>query len=82
MRNKEELKDLLNKLSQELSNNQFHGSYFARTAAVKERICDETGWFSCEGQFNKSVCENQHTINPYISLEHRIMFSLWELDHM
>lgn len=82
LESKEELKDLLDQLSRELSNNQFHGGYFARTAEEKERICDEKGWFSCEGQFDKNVCDKQHKINPYISHKHRIMFSLWELDHI
>ncbi|CAE1284349.1 DFFB [Acanthosepion pharaonis] len=81
LENKDDLLDLLNELSQELSNNQFHGGYFARTDA-SERICDEMGWFFCEGQFNQNVCEKQHKINPYISHTHRVMFSLWELDHI
>ncbi len=71
---------LLDVLRQELHSNDYNGEYFVRSA--KKGVCDELGWFKCEGKFNTDICTEFHSINPYASKEARIVFSTWNLDHV
>ena len=72
---------LLDMLRHELRLNDYNGEYFVRSAE-KNRICDKLGWFKCEGKFDKKVCAESHSINPYGLKEARIVFSTWNLDHV
>jgi DNA fragmentation factor beta subunit len=72
----------LDVLRRELRLNDYNGDYFARSADKGVRICDELGWFKCEGKFNNKTCVESHSINPYGSKEARIVFSTWNLDHV
>ena len=67
-------------MNEKLKENDFHGGYFDRTG--NECMCDEKGWFNCEGPFDTDKCNSFHTINPYASRGYRQMFALWNLDHM
>jgi DNA fragmentation factor beta subunit len=74
---------LLDVLRQELRLNDYNGEYFVRSAIKKDvQICDKLGWFKCEGKFDKKLCAESHSINPYGSKEARIVFSTWNLDHV
>ena len=73
---------LLDALRQELNANHYNGEYFVRNSDKKFRICDELGWFKCEGKFDEEICEKSHSINPYGTKEARIVFSTWNLDHV
>uniref|UniRef100_A0A0B7BH20 CIDE-N domain-containing protein n=1 Tax=Arion vulgaris TaxID=1028688 RepID=A0A0B7BH20_9EUPU len=73
---------LLEELNAQLTKNTFHGHYFDRSAAAKLRICDEKGWFKCEGEFDKKECFRHHNINPYASKGYKHLFGLWNLDHV
>eukprot|EP00745_Piridium_sociabile_P023467 TRINITY_DN36607_c0_g1_i1.p1 TRINITY_DN36607_c0_g1~~TRINITY_DN36607_c0_g1_i1.p1 ORF type:complete len:222 (-),score=70.92 TRINITY_DN36607_c0_g1_i1:61-726(-) len=79
---KELLMALLEDLHSSLKSNDFHGSYFDRRAATKQRLCDKKGWFLCQGAFDESHCEKKHMINPYASRGYRQLFGLWNLDHI
>ncbi|KAL4221596.1 hypothetical protein ACF0H5_019853 [Mactra antiquata] len=79
---KEVLADLLDNLNTRLKKNDFHGSYFDRTAKASDRLCDKHGWFQCEGPFDSKRCDSFHTINPYASRGYRQLFGLWNLDHV
>lgn len=73
------LDDILNQLKR----NDFHSTYFDRSAAgAKRRLCDKKGWFRCEGPFDSDSCDKYHTINPYASKGYRQLFGLWNLDHI
>ncbi|XP_028393545.1 DNA fragmentation factor subunit beta-like [Dendronephthya gigantea] len=74
--------ELLDDLRQELHFNKYNGNYFCRSAWKNVRICDDLGWFKCEGKFNEKNCAKSHSINPYGSKETRIIFSTWNLDHV
>lgn len=74
--------ELLDDLRQELHFNSYNGNYFGRSAKKNDRMCDEHGWFKCEGKFNQKICAKCHSINPYGSKEARIVFSTWNLDHV
>ncbi|KAK7094135.1 DNA fragmentation factor subunit beta-like [Littorina saxatilis] len=76
------LLDLLEEIHTALKSNDFHGSYFDRNAAAKQRLCDKKGWFKCEGPFDRDTCDKLHTINPYASRGYRQLFGLWNLDHV
>ena len=67
-----------------LKKNYYHGTYFDRSSAQEERICDTQGLFSCEGRYSQESCNypTNHTINPYRNYESRILFSTWNLDHI
>lgn len=65
-----------------LKSNDFHASYFDRTAKPQQRMCDKEGWFRCRGAFDVECCLRLHTINPYASRGYRLLFGLWNLDHM
>nr|KAG5707431.1 hypothetical protein BaRGS_005398 [Batillaria attramentaria] len=79
---KELLLDLLEEINNELKSNDFHGSYFDRQAAARQRLCDKKGWFQCQGAFDRDTCDKLHTINPYASKGYRQLFGLWNLDHI
>lgn len=76
------LLELLERLQHELKSNDFHGSYFDRRAKAKQRLCDQKGWFKCQGAFDQESCDKLHTINPYASRGYRQLFGLWNLDHI
>lgn len=77
----ENVSSLMEIFRQTLRSNEYHGDYFVRSAE-KHRLCDELGWFMCQGAFNSEICEMKHSINPYGSKEARIVFSTWNLDHV
>uniref|UniRef100_V9KVC4 Caspase-activated deoxyribonuclease n=1 Tax=Callorhinchus milii TaxID=7868 RepID=V9KVC4_CALMI len=60
---------------------KFNGHYFNRRENQKERLCDDKGWFQCQGAFDMDSCSSKHSINPYANKESRIVFSTWNLDH-
>ncbi|XP_070562023.1 DNA fragmentation factor subunit beta-like [Ptychodera flava] len=66
---------------EELKANDFHGNYFVRSAE-DECLCDDDGWFTCQGSYDVEDCSSAHTINPYSTKEARILFSTWNLDHV
>ncbi|GAA6223459.1 DNA fragmentation factor subunit beta [Lates japonicus] len=68
-------------LSEMLKTNKYNGSYFDRTEKEADRLCTQEGWFTCQGSFDRDVCQSLHSINPYGSRESRIVFSTWNLDH-
>lgn len=76
------LLELLEEMNAELKSKDFHGSYFDRQAASKQRLCDKQGWFKCQGAFDRETCDKLHTINPYASRGYRQLFGLWNLDHI
>ncbi|GFO31684.1 DNAation factor subunit beta [Plakobranchus ocellatus] len=77
----EKTREMVQLLETRLKNAGYNSSYYDRGDSAK-RMCDELGEFRCEGRYNKDECEHQHTINPYASKDHRVMFRLWDLDHM
>ncbi|KAK2720819.1 DNA fragmentation factor subunit beta-like [Artemia franciscana] len=67
--------------------NMYHGHFFDRSAVDRERYCDESGDFPCQGEeyvpnLNQKSCCYTHIINPYDSKESRVLFSTWNLDHI
>ena len=72
---------LVKNFSKELKNHKYNGHYFVRSA-VASRICDQDGWFKCQGVFNQENCPTMHLINPYGSKVDRIIFSTWNFDHV
>ena len=54
---------------------------FDRSSDADCRICDEEGWFHCEGPYNENSCRKYHTINPYATRDCRVFFKTWNLDH-
>lgn len=81
-RTKTLLMELLEDINNSLKANDFHGAYFDRQAAAKQRLCDKKGWFTCQGPFDRATCDKLHTINPYASRGYRQLFGLWNLDHI
>ncbi|ESO84384.1 hypothetical protein LOTGIDRAFT_132464, partial [Lottia gigantea] len=79
---RELLLELIEEVYNELKDNDFHGQYFDRTAPAKKRLCDNKGWFKCQGAFDLERCALLHTINPYASRGYRQLFGLWNLDHV
>nr|CAH7760618.1 unnamed protein product [Callosobruchus chinensis] len=80
------LKVLLDEFSNRLRYYSYHGYYFDRTCGRFEHmmsICDSDGTFTCQGRWDKTAClyTPPHSINPYASREHRIIFQTWNLDH-
>lgn len=65
-----------------LKDSGYHGHYFMRSAYSEDKLCDEEGWFPCEGPYDEDDCILQHTISPYGSKEARVLFSTWNLDHV
>lgn len=76
------LSELLQDVQARLKGADYHGDYFDRCAKAQLRICDEKGFFQCQGAFDVAECILGHTINPYASRDFRLMFKLWELDHI
>ena len=76
------LQELLENLNRHLKKNEFHGHYFDRTSSDPDKMCDVDGWFGCEGPFDENQCFHGHRINPYASKVYRLLFSMWNLDHM
>uniref|UniRef100_T2MHH7 DNAation factor subunit beta n=1 Tax=Hydra vulgaris TaxID=6087 RepID=T2MHH7_HYDVU len=64
-----------------LNEDDYFSHYFDRTSQKEDRLCDNRGWFSCQGAFNKKFCKMSHAINPYSSKDSRVLFSTWNLDH-
>ena len=58
---------------------KLHGSYFVR--GEPEAFCDDNGLFHCQCSL-PDECPHGHTINPSDSLVERIMFEMWEFDHI
>ena len=76
------LDDILKDFSKRLKDHTYHGDYFDRSAASDSRLCDQEGWFQCQGIYNQDMCYySDHLINPYGSKEDLIIFSTWDLDH-
>uniref|UniRef100_UPI00398F0192 DNA fragmentation factor subunit beta n=1 Tax=Pristiophorus japonicus TaxID=55135 RepID=UPI00398F0192 len=77
----EDYLEFVARIRNKLKENNYNGCYFDRQADEESRLCDNTGWFTCQGPFDKDFCSSNHTINPYGSMENRIRFSTWNLDH-
>ncbi|RZC34378.1 DFF40 domain containing protein, partial [Asbolus verrucosus] len=77
------LRSLVSDLHGRLKLVKFNGGYFDRRDRVNS-ICNLEGVFTCQGRWNKDKClySPQHTINPYVSREGRIVFQTWNLDHV
>ena len=73
---------ILDNFQSQLREDQYKGVYFARTANKTERLCNEQGWFSCQGAYDECRCVEHHVINPYGTKEHMVLFSTWNLDHV
>ncbi|XP_076358932.1 DNA fragmentation factor subunit beta-like [Tachypleus tridentatus] len=71
--------DLLIDLKNLLKRDNYNGHLFVR--GELKALCTEEGTFSCQGRYNASKCDKAHTLNPYLSSEHRKLFSTWNLDH-
>ena len=67
--------------SKALKDKDYYGGYFGRLASEEIRLCDEHGWFNCQGPFDEDTCSSRHLINPYDNKESRVVFSTWNLDH-
>ncbi|KAI8795618.1 DNA fragmentation factor subunit beta [Biomphalaria glabrata] len=78
---KAELLGIFDKMKTELKKNDQHGHYFDRSSS-KQKLCDEKGWFKCEGPFDEDACDQSHMINPYSSKLRRLGFMNWNLDHI
>jgi hypothetical protein len=84
---RQKLTEALQKMNIQLKEHKYFGGYFDRSA-LSERLCDGIGNFQCRGRWDLSQCRykgieaSQHTINPYISREARIVFSTWNFDHI
>ena len=68
-----------------LKRNEYNGHYFDRSKRMSDTLCNHQGLFRCQGRFDHDSCKYEeliHSINPYESLEARIMFSTWNLDHV
>ena len=65
----------------ELKETKYFEEYFARSGSKKMRMCDDQGWFTCEGTFDEKKCAGLHQINPYGSKDGRVLFKTWNLDH-
>ena len=80
-----DVKDLLNntlkQFEKRLKVNRYYEAYFDRQAEEADRLCNASGWFSCQGKFNESECQVRHTIDPYANKAARLMFTTWNLDH-
>ncbi|PVD36666.1 hypothetical protein C0Q70_03652 [Pomacea canaliculata] len=77
-----DLLEMMDEIYVILKSNDFHASYFDRTAKPQQRMCDKEGWFRCRGAFDVECCLRLHTINPYASRGYRLLFGLWNLDHI
>lgn len=73
--------EIVKRFEASLKKHNYYAVYFDRTSQKQLCLCDSEGWFECEGLYNKQKCMSKHRINPYGSLEERIIFSTWNLDH-
>ena len=73
---------LLDSFQAQLQRDRYHGIYFARAVKDRRRLCDDGGWFSCQGAYDEAACGDHHLINPYGTKEHMVLFSTWNLDHV
>lgn len=74
------MEHLFHEFSCLLKENDGNGVYFVR--GEKDALCTDIGLFSCEGTYDAARCESMHhSINPYMSQEHRVLFGTWNLDH-
>ncbi|XP_033642592.1 DNA fragmentation factor subunit beta-like [Asterias rubens] len=73
---------VLKELRDTLKANKYHGFYFERNCKHEDRLCDENGWFQCEGRYNLDECSDAHLINPYSTKDNLTFFSSWNLDHV
>ncbi|XP_013789903.1 DNA fragmentation factor subunit beta-like, partial [Limulus polyphemus] len=73
------LTDLLIDLKNLLKRDNYNGHLFVR--GELKALCTKEGTFACQGQYNAPKCDKAHTLNPYLSSEHRKVFSTWNLDH-
>ncbi|XP_077998142.1 DNA fragmentation factor subunit beta-like [Glandiceps talaboti] len=80
-RTKEKLSQLLKTFQEQLKSNEYNADYFMRSSGDSS-LCDDEGWFTCQGAYDIDVCTYNHTINPYSTNETRILFSTWNLDHV
>jgi len=79
---REEFARIIENFQSELKSNQYFAEYFDRFASNESRkLCNEKGWFICQGAFDTNNCDRVHTINPYASKDTRVLFSTWNLDH-
>ncbi|XP_005111094.1 DNA fragmentation factor subunit beta [Aplysia californica] len=80
---KAHLQRLSEKLRLQLNKAEAHGDYFDRTVPRKQnRMCQDSGMFLCEGPYDCDQCPTAHSINPYVSKRNRMLFNLWNLDHI
>lgn len=79
---RKEINKIIDSFQNELKSCEYFGDYFDRTASEESlRLCDEKGWFNCQGAFDVESCDRMHKINPYLSKDARVLFSTWNLDH-
>ena len=80
-----EFTNIIDQFQNELKERGYYGEIFDRFASVEEcdiiKLCDDKGWFTCQGAFDVNDCERVHRINPYASKDARVLFSTWNLDH-
>jgi len=80
-----EFTNIIDQFQNELKERGYYGQIFDRFASEKEsdvnKLCDDKGWFTCQGAFDMKDCERVHRINPYASKDARVLFSTWNLDH-
>ena len=74
--------NLIEQLKTCLEDHKYFACYFDRTHKGLDRLCDSKGQFQCQGQYNKTICNDGHWINPYDTAESRVLFSTWNLDHV
>lgn len=74
---------LLSQVHDRLRAHTFYACYLDRSAPLNERLCSTRGVFTCAGRWDLKRCARDpaHSINPYSSREHRIVFQTWNLDH-
>ncbi|KAM4703139.1 DNA fragmentation factor subunit beta [Rhinophrynus dorsalis] len=78
---RDEYKIITNTMCSALKAANYNGCYFDRTEQEANRLCNQDGWFKCQGAFDIDACASTHSINPYSNRESRIVFSTWNLDH-
>ena len=77
-----EFTKIVDNFQKELKVCEYFGEYFDRLAPEEsKKLCDNKGWFPCQGAFDAKDCYRAHNINPYASKDARVLFSTWNLDH-
>ena len=74
--------EVLDNFQAQLREENYNGIYFVRKAKNNQRLCNDEGWFQCQGAYDESKCVDHHVINPYGTKEHMVLFSTWNLDHV